>query len=371
MDAGQTYEGTSLGALLESHTATFTTVSSVPAEMVLRGVEPAPATEVRNRLFSIAHNALTNAFRHAHARGVGVELDFGTESVRLPVSDDGVGLPDDYAQRGQGFAECVQMRRPLAAASTWKVAEGVVALPSAAQFPASRLKLNGLGRETMTTSSEPIRVMLVDDHPVVKVGLRGMPEDLKDLEIVGEASDGVEAVEMAERLEPVVIVMDVMMPRLDGIEACRTIMEKLPSTQVLMLTASTERDAVIEAEAAGATGYLQKYSGGEELEQAIREIAEGHLRIPHGALRRTLAMVRDELWDKTRYASSALPERERELLTPFASSNPYARIAEAKGISPVTVRNTIPRIQDKLGLATKQELVIWAVKNGLVPEPSN
>ncbi len=222
----------------------------------------------------------------------------------------------------------------------------------------------------MISSGEPIRVLVVDDHPVVKKGLRVILEDLKDLEIVGEASDGVAAVEGAERLKPDVIIMDVMMPGMDGIEACREIMEKLPATQVLMLTASTERDAVIEAVAAGAAGYLQKYSGGEELEKAIRDVAEGRLRIPNGALRRTLAMVRDELWEKTRYASSALTERERELLTSFASGNPYPRIAKAKGISPVTVRNTISRVQDKLGLDTKQELVIWAVRNGLVPEPS-
>ena len=222
----------------------------------------------------------------------------------------------------------------------------------------------------MTSSGEPIRVMLVDDHPVVMKGLRGMLEDLRDLEIVGEASDGVEAVETAERLEPDVIVMDVLMPRLDGIEACREIMERLPSTQVLMLTAATEKEAVIEAVAAGATGYLQKYSGGEELEQAIRDIAQGRLRISDEALRRALALVRGELWEKTRRAANALTAREREILTSFASGDPYARIAEAKGISPVTVRNTISRVQDKLGLDTKQELVIWAVKNGLVVEPS-
>lgn len=103
LDAGQIYEGTSLGALLQSHVATFTTVTSVPAEVVLQGVEPALTMEVRNRLFSIAHNALTNAFRHAQAGRVEVALDFGTESVRLSISDDGVGLPDDYDRRGQGF----------------------------------------------------------------------------------------------------------------------------------------------------------------------------------------------------------------------------------------------------------------------------
>ena len=104
LEGGQIYEGASLGSLLESHVGTFTTVTSVPAEVVLRGTEPALTTEVRNRLFSISHNALTNAFRHACAKKVEVELDFGTESIRLSVSDDGTGLPDDYAHRGQGFA---------------------------------------------------------------------------------------------------------------------------------------------------------------------------------------------------------------------------------------------------------------------------
>ena len=220
----------------------------------------------------------------------------------------------------------------------------------------------------MNTPDKQIRVMLVDDHPVVKMGLKGMLEQSGDFAVVGEASDGVEAVEAAERLKPDVIVMDVMMPELDGIEACRTIMEKLPETQVLMLTASLEKDAVIEAVAAGATGFLQKYSGGEALEATVRAIAAGRLRIPDEALKRTLALVRDELWEKSRRASTTLTSRERELLTDFARGEPYARIAEAKGISPVTVRNTIARVQDKLGLDTKQELVIWSVKNGLVED---
>ena len=103
MDAGQVYEETSLGGLLQSHVATFTTVTSVPAEVVMRGVEPTLTTEVKNRLFSIAHNALANAFRHAQAGRVEVVLDFGVDSIHLSVSDDGVGLPDDYAERDHGF----------------------------------------------------------------------------------------------------------------------------------------------------------------------------------------------------------------------------------------------------------------------------
>ena len=144
----------------------------------------------------------------------------------------------------------------------------------------------------MDTSGKPIRVMVVDDHPIVKMGLKGLLEQSSNVEVVGDASDGVEAVATAERLEPDVIVMDVMMPRLDGIEACREIMEKLPDTQVLILTASPEKDAVIEAVAAGATGYLQKYSGGEALEEAVLALARGQLRIPDEAIRRTLTMIR-------------------------------------------------------------------------------
>ena len=220
----------------------------------------------------------------------------------------------------------------------------------------------------MNSSAEPVTVLLVDDHPVVTMGLRGILEQSGNFKVVGEAWDGVEAVEKAERLKPDVIVMDVMMPELDGIEACRVIMEKLPDTKVLMLTASTEMNAVIESVAAGATGYLQKYSGGEQLEEAVQSIAAGSLRIPDAALKRTLALIRDELWEKHRRVSNPLTARERELLTEFAVGNSYASIANAKGISPVTVRNTIARVQDKLGLESKQELVIWAVKNGLVPE---
>ena len=105
-----------------------------------------------------------------------------------------------------------------------------------------------------------IRVMLVDDHPIVRDGLQEVLELSGEFEVVGQAGDGEQAVRTAEDLGPDVIVMDVMMPHKDGVEACREIMDLLPDTRVLMLTASTEEDAVIEAVAAGATGYLQKYS---------------------------------------------------------------------------------------------------------------
>ena len=128
---------------------------------------------------------------------------------------------------------------------------------------------------TVTSSRERIKVMLVDDHPIVRYGLREVLERSGGFEVVGQAGNGVEAVRTAKRCGPDVIVMDVMMPEKDGIDACRDIADVLPDTRVLMLTASSEEDAVIEAIAAGARGYLQRYSGREELIAAVRDVAEG------------------------------------------------------------------------------------------------
>ena len=182
------------------------------------------------------------------------------------------------------------------------------------------------------------------------------------------AGDGVEAVSMAQGLEPEVIVMDVIMPNKDGVDACREIMELLPDTRVLMLTASTTEDAVIEAIAAGATGYLQKHSGPEELAEAIREVAQGRLRIPDKAIRRVFELIRGQRGLTANRALERMTAGEREILTLFASGRSYAQIAEARGNKTVSVRNAVYRIQDKVGVHSKQELVVWAVRNGLLDE---
>ena len=226
--------------------------------------------------------------------------------------------------------------------------------------------MNRLQKETEMPTTERIRVMLADDHPIMRDGLRGALESEGDFEVVGVARDGVEAVTMARSVEPEVVVMDVMMPNKDGVDACREIMELLPDTRVLVLTASTTEDAIIEAIAAGATGYLQKDSGPEELAEAIREVAQGRLRIPDKSIRRVFALIRGQRGLTASRALEALTEREREIVKLFASGRSYAQIAETRGNKVVTVRNSIYRIQNKLGVDTKQEMVVWAVRNGLV-----
>ena len=213
-----------------------------------------------------------------------------------------------------------------------------------------------------------VRVMVVDDHEIMRDGLREILERSGNFEVVGQAGDGVSAINIALKLKPDVIVMDVMMPLKNGIDACREITEMLPDTKVLILTASAEEDAVMEAVAAGATGFLQKYSGKEKLLDTVREVAEGEYRIPSNVLRRVFAGIRGAAERKTTDSPKSLTQRNREILTLFAQGLSYAEIAEARNIQPLTVRNAIYSIQDKIGIGTKQELVVWAVRNGLLDD---
>ena len=213
---------------------------------------------------------------------------------------------------------------------------------------------------------ERIKVMIVDDHSIVRVGLKQVLDQSGEFEVVGQAADGEEAVRVAADVSPDVVVMDVMMPKKDGVEACREIMESAPETRVLMLTASTEEDAVVEAVAAGATGYLQKETDREQLLSAVRTVALGELRLPADVVRRTFMALRDGAGTGDAASEAGLTPREREILVSFAQGMSYARIAEARGIKPVTARNAIYGIQQKLNVGSMQELVLWSARNGLL-----
>ncbi len=210
--------------------------------------------------------------------------------------------------------------------------------------------------------------MLVDDHTIVRDGLREILQRSGDFEVVGEAGDGASAIRVAQESRPDVIIMDVMMPGKDGIDSCREITEMLPDTRVLMLTASAEEDAVIEAVAAGATGYLQKYSGKEKLLVTVRDVADGEYRIQADLLRSVFAGIRAAAEQQRTRELDRLTRRECEVLTLFAQGLSYPKIAEARDNQPVTIRNVVYSIQDKLGIETKQELVVWAVRHGLLDD---
>ena len=217
----------------------------------------------------------------------------------------------------------------------------------------------------MSTESRRIRVLLADDHAVTREGLQSILERSEEFEVVGQARDGVEAVKAASELSPDLIVMDVMMPKKDGVEACREIMESLPETRVIMLTASTEANAVIEAVAAGATGYLQKVAGMDQVLGMMKGAAAGEGRLPTEVVRRVFDRIRSGAKSKEEVD---LTPREKEILVSFCRGMSYVAIAEAREVKVVTIRNAIYTIQVKLGVASKQEIVIWAVRNGLLDD---
>ena len=209
-------------------------------------------------------------------------------------------------------------------------------------------------------------VMLVDDHSIMRDLLRDALENTGEFEVVAQAADGREALRIVEEAAPDVIVMDVIMPEMDGIEACRQITELLPGVRVLMLTASNEQDAIVSAIAAGATGYLQKYSGKEQLLTTLREVALGEFRIPGSAARRLSRAVRSPLADDASGLLATLTDRERQILKLFAEGLTYQEIGEIRNNSSLTVRNAVSAVQRKLGFRTRQQMVLWAVRAGLV-----
>ncbi len=209
-------------------------------------------------------------------------------------------------------------------------------------------------------------VMLVDDHSIMRDLLRDALEETGEYRVVAQAADGQEALRLAGEAVPEVVVMDVIMPVMDGIDACREITELLPDTKVLMLTASNEQDAIVRSIAAGATGYLQKYSGKEQLLATLREVADGEFRIPGNAARRLARAVRGPLGDANAERLDSLTDREVEILKLFAGGLSYQEIGDVREISALTVRNAVSGVQKKLGFRTRQQMVVWAIRAGVV-----
>ena len=216
-----------------------------------------------------------------------------------------------------------------------------------------------------------VRVLLVDDHQIMLDGLQKLLESSGDFEIVGQARTGDQAVSLVIEHQPDVVIMDVILTGRDGIDACREIKETVPDTRVLILTAATEEESVINAISAGATGYLRKLSNAQKLLDTIRDVAEGEYRIPQEVMRKVFAGIRTspQLADKS--TLDRLTEREKQILQLFAWGRSYADIAKLRGNQTVTIRNAIYGIQNKIGVKSKQEMVLWAVRNGLLNNDPN
>ncbi len=215
-----------------------------------------------------------------------------------------------------------------------------------------------------------IRILLADDHPVVRRGLRAMLEDTEDIEVVGEATGGLDAVQQVDRLEPSVVLMDVSFGDLDGIEATRQITRAHPNTSIIMLTVHDSEAYLVEAVRAGAAGYLTKDCSPELLQHAVRSIAGGGTLVRGDLLRRAVDGLVHHSGDRANGAALAarLTKRELEILRLVAQGHNNRTICRELFLAEVTVKKHVQNIIGKLGVSDRTQAAIIGVRLALNDE---
>jgi NarL family two-component system response regulator LiaR len=208
-----------------------------------------------------------------------------------------------------------------------------------------------------------IRVLIVDDHEIVRKGIRALLGTKRDIQVVGEATDGVEAVVQAKILHPDVVLMDLMMPKVDGIQATREITAGLPGTRVLVLTSFAADDQVFPAIKAGALGYLLKDSGPQELVQAIRQVYRGEPSLDASIAKKVLAEISNP--PQKPLTPDPLTTRELDILRLIAQGQSNKEIAEKLVIATETVHAHVSNILSKLHLASRTQAALYALKAGI------
>jgi NarL family two-component system response regulator LiaR len=218
----------------------------------------------------------------------------------------------------------------------------------------------------MAVPPSKIKVLIVDDHQVVRQGLRTFLELQPDILVVGEAGDGQTAVEMVRQLEPDVVLMDLVMPRLDGISATRQVKALEKGVKVIALTSFTEDDKVFPAIQAGASSYLLKDVSPDELVEAIRAAHQGEARLHPDIARKLMDQVAQQSSATRQDLPEQLTGREMEVVQLVAQGRNNQEIAEALVISEKTVKSHISNMLSKLHLDDRTQLAIYAIKHGLV-----
>jgi two-component system, NarL family, response regulator NreC len=211
-----------------------------------------------------------------------------------------------------------------------------------------------------------IKVLLAEDHHITRQGIRSLLEKEIGIEVVGEAEDGRETVRLAEQLKPDVVVMDVSMPNLNGVEATRKICEADPEVRVIALSVHSDDQYVSGMLTAGASGYLLKDCVLEELVKAIESVANGRLYLSAPIAKGIVQEYKSMKSRETRSVFATLTTREREILQLIAESKPMKQIAAELFISEKTVATHRQHIMDKLGVGTVPDLVKYAIREGLI-----
>ncbi|HEY8531449.1 MAG TPA: response regulator transcription factor [Limnochorda sp.] len=216
---------------------------------------------------------------------------------------------------------------------------------------------------------ETIRILIVDDHEVVRIGLRSLFERIAQFEVVGEAASAQEAIELARSRKPDVVVMDIRMPDGSGIEACRAIRSENQDVKVIMLTSYTDDEAIFASVMAGASGYVLKQIGSQELVEAIRTVAAGGSLLDPSITGKVLERMRGMSRDQQHHEK--LTDQELRILRLIADGRTNKEIADALYLSEKTVRNYVSSILSKLNLSNRAEAAAYAVRRHLLDEPGD
>lgn len=221
----------------------------------------------------------------------------------------------------------------------------------------------------MSTTMRPIRVLIVDDHAVVRIGLRSLLGHAAGFRVVGEAETAAEAISMAERSTPDVVLMDIRLPDGSGVEACRAIKAAQPDTRVVMLTSYSDEEAIVGAVMAGASGYLLKHADAERLTEAIREAAAGDSTLDPRAAGTLLSQFREMSARQAEAELAGLTDRERRMLALIAEGYTNRAIGEVLHLSEKTVRNHVSALLRKLGFQRRSQAAAWAGQRRLELPP--
>jgi DNA-binding NarL/FixJ family response regulator len=218
---------------------------------------------------------------------------------------------------------------------------------------------------TADTATRSIRILIADDHEVVRIGLVSLLDRQAGFRVVAEAGSGDEAVRLARAHRPDVVVMDIRMPNGSGTDACRTITAEMPDTPVVMLTSYADEEALFEAIAAGASGYVLKRIGSDELVNAIRTVADGRSMLDPAVTAAVLERLRHAAHAEESGAFGELTEQERRVLAHLAQGESNREIATAMQLAEKTVRNYVSSILAKLSLASRAQAAAFAIRNRL------